>query len=198
MAVDSKYKFMDNNSQIENLRNEITEKRNQLIELLKKDTAQDIEDYELKNINGEPVRLSELFQGQDRLMVIHNMGKSCVYCTLWADGFNGLVKHFEDRLPTVLISPDPPEVQKQFANGRGWNFKIYSAHKSPFLDKVGFMHESGRSNPGVSIYVKEDGKIRQHSKDFFGPGDFYSPIWHMFDLIPEGQKNWAPKYSYEE
>ncbi len=187
---------MSNNELIEKLASEISEKRKQLIALLKQDNATELEDYELTNLVGEKVRFSELFQGQDRLMVIHNMGKSCVYCTLWADGLNGLVKHFENRLPTVLISPDPTQVQKEFSESRNWNFNMYSAHGSSFLKDVGFMNEVDKPLPGVSIYVKEDGKINQYAKDYFGPGDYYSPIWHMFDLIPEGPNNWAPKYTY--
>ena len=40
------------------------------------------------------------------------MGRGCSYCTLWADGFNGLRHHFEDRAAFVVVSPDTPEQQK--------------------------------------------------------------------------------------
>ena len=30
-----------------------------------------------------------------------------------------------------------------------------------------------------------EGKITRISKDYFGPGDFYSAPWHFFDLLPE-------------
>ena len=39
-----------------------------------------------------PVRLSELFGEHDDLVIIHNMGASCRYCTLWADGFSGYLR----------------------------------------------------------------------------------------------------------
>src|ERR1700684_285660 len=32
--------------------------------------------------------LADLFGGKPDLFVIHNMGASCPYCTVWADGFN--------------------------------------------------------------------------------------------------------------
>jgi predicted dithiol-disulfide oxidoreductase (DUF899 family) len=61
------------------------------------------------------VQLSDLFGEHEDLIVIHNMGVSCPYCTLWADGFNGLIRHLEDRAAFVMVSPDPPDIQKEFA-----------------------------------------------------------------------------------
>ena len=39
------------------------------------------------------------------LIVIHNMGASCPYCTLWADGFNGIYDHLADRAAFVALQP---------------------------------------------------------------------------------------------
>src|SRR4051794_29424934 len=50
------------------------------------------------------VSLDELFGDHDELLVIHNMGAGCSYCTMWADGFNGLIDHLEDRAAFVLSS----------------------------------------------------------------------------------------------
>jgi predicted dithiol-disulfide oxidoreductase (DUF899 family) len=50
---------------------------------------QPVQDYVFEGWSG-PVRLSELFAGKRDLFVIHNMGTSCRYCTMWADGFNGV------------------------------------------------------------------------------------------------------------
>ena len=35
--------------------------------------------------------------GKDDLVVIHNMGASCAYCTLWGDGFNGVYEHLANK-----------------------------------------------------------------------------------------------------
>ena len=46
-------------------------------------------DYSFVAKTGESVSLLELFGDKDELIVIHNMGKSCSHCSLWADGFMG-------------------------------------------------------------------------------------------------------------
>src|SRR5262249_37920202 len=74
-----------------------------------------VEDYAFTRADGESVRLSGLFGGKDTLIVIHNMGRSCPYCTLWADGFNGVYAHLSNRAAFVLSSPDKPDEQRQFA-----------------------------------------------------------------------------------
>ena len=48
-----------------------------------------VQDYVLDGWDG-PVRLSELFGDKRDLILIHNMGKGCPSCTMWADGFNGV------------------------------------------------------------------------------------------------------------
>src|SRR5215831_3379847 len=52
-----------------------------------------VKDYTFRRAGGGSVRLSELFGDKTDLFVIHNMGQSCPYCTLWADGFNGAYAH---------------------------------------------------------------------------------------------------------
>ena len=68
---------------------------------------------------GETVSLLELFRDKDDLLVIHNMGRSCVYCTMWADGLVSSLPHIEDRTAVVVVSPDPADMQREFAESRG-------------------------------------------------------------------------------
>jgi predicted dithiol-disulfide oxidoreductase (DUF899 family) len=82
---------------------------------------EEVSDYTFATADGT-VRLSALFSGNRDLIVIHNMGTTCPYCTLWADGFNGISDHLASRAAFVVSSPDRPEVQKKFAAGRGWRF----------------------------------------------------------------------------
>lgn len=155
--------------------------------------------YTLRATDGSPVELASLFDERNELMVIHNMGKGCVYCTLWADGFNGFVGHFENRVPFVLVSPDAPEVAKTFSEGRGWKFRVLSAHGTDFIKDMGFTSEKGGPLPGVSTFKREsDGRILRTAHDSFGPGDLYCSIWHLLDLLPNGQNAWEPKYRYDK
>ena len=119
--------------QITALQKEIEETRNKILELRSKLELEPVNDYTLKDRNGNDVLLSSLFDERNELMVIHNMGKRCVYCTLWADGFNGSVLPLNDRIPFVITSPDSPEVQKEFADSRGWKFKMLSTEWSKAL-----------------------------------------------------------------
>src|SRR5262245_24363318 len=86
---------------------------------------QEVADYEFATTRGA-VRLSELFGNKRDLILIHNMGTSCPNCTLWADGLNGIYDHLANRAVVVISSPDPPDVQQQFAQGRGWKVPMVS------------------------------------------------------------------------
>jgi len=158
---------------------------------------EEVDDYLLTESNGDIVRLSELFGGHDQLILIHNMGKKCAYCTMWADGFNGLYKHLENRAGFAVVSPDNPETQREFAAGRGWKFRLCSAMGTSFIKDLGFEDDKGDFWPGVSTFVKRDGKIYRIARDFFGPYDNYCSVWHFFDLLPEGTSEWQPKFSYD-
>lgn len=156
-----------------------------------------VSDYTLQTPDGKPISLFSLFDGKDELMVIHNMGRGCRYCTLWADGFNGVVPHFENRAPFVVVTPDKPEIVKAFSEGRGWKFKILSSHGTSFIKDMGFEDDKGHPQPGVSMFQKKkDGAVLRTASDSFGPGDEYSAIWHLFDLLPNGVNKWEPQYKY--
>jgi len=177
------------------LQSEIAKKRKEIEALREQAELEPVNDYTFKDWDGNEVTLSSLFGSSDELMVIHNMGKRCVYCTLWADGLNGFAGHLNSRAPFVVVSPDAPEVQQEFAESRGWQFKMVSGKESPFTHDMGFEPEPGTYWPGVSTFVKKDGKIYRKAHDIFGPGDSYCSVWHLFDLLPNKIK-WEPKYSY--
>jgi predicted dithiol-disulfide oxidoreductase (DUF899 family) len=190
---------MPTDEQIQALEQELMEKRRELTEMKKEQTRAEVEDYELKNSSGS-IKLSALFGDKEDLVVIHNMGKSCAYCTMWADGLNGLLDHLEDRATVVMVSPDTPDVQSEFADSRNWRFNMISGDGANFIEDMGFRHEDGEQSwwmPGMSTFHKStDGKITRVGKDFFGPGDVYNGAWHMFDFLNEGAKDWQPKITY--
>ena len=188
------------NEKIKQLREEIESRRQQIIALQIEATPEEVKDYSLKDKDGNTVLLSELFGDGDELLVIHNMGKECRYCTMWADGFRGYSEIISDRMPWVLTSPNEPSIMKEFAEKRNWNYPYLSINGTDFAYDLGYENrgEDGRSSysPGVSALIKKDGKIYRTGKDFFGPGDYYNPVWHFFDLFPKGVNKWVPKYEY--
>ncbi len=178
------------------LEKEMLEMKKKLAELKRGLPRKEISDYDLIGRDGQTVKLSEMFGSHDELILIHNMGKGCPYCTLWADEFNGALGHLENRASFALVSPDDHNVQKEFASGRGWKFRMYSGKGSSFIKDMGFERTEGSYSPGVSTFLKEDGKIFRTAKDFFGPHDNYCGVWHIFDLLPRGINEWQPKFSY--
>ncbi len=183
-------------NEIARLEAELLEKQNRLNDLRRQLSPEEIKDYVLQGSDGKRVRLYEMFDDKKDLIVIHNMGKSCSYCTLWADGFNGMLQHLESRAAFVVVSPDPPETQATFAKKRGWQFKMYSSEESTFTEDMGFKNGNGWL-PGVStIYKKADGKIVHISKAAFGPGDPFCAAWHLFGLLTNGVNDWEPEFKY--
>ena len=175
-----------NDKKLRKISAEIAELRKKYIKISAKQAKMDVTDYVLKDIDGKDVKLSEMFGDNENLILIHNMGKACSYCTLWADGFSGEAYYIEKKAAFVLVSPDAPEVQKEFAASRGWKFRTYSAAGTTFIADMGYYTEAEGYWPGVSVFHKDaEGKITRISKDYFGPGDFYSAPWHFFDLLPE-------------
>jgi predicted dithiol-disulfide oxidoreductase (DUF899 family) len=155
-----------------------------------------IDDHVLSTLEG-PVRLSELFGDRADLLVIHNMGRQCAYCTMWADGLNGLLPHLLNRAAVVLASPDAPRVQADLAQRRGWRFRMVSTQGSAFTREVGFESADGSPWPGVSaLHRAKDGTISRTGASVFGPGDDFCPVWPLLDLLKDGPAGWEPRETY--
>lgn len=176
------------------LRQQIGKLHGKMRELQATIEPQQVEDYEFSTLDGT-VRLSGLFGDKDSLFVIHNMGASCVYCTLWADGLNGILGHLENRAAFVLSSPDTPEAQQVFADTRDWKFRLVSHQGSSFTEDMGYKKGEG-FEPGVSVFKKDGSQIMRVSDTCFGPGDDFCALWHLFDLLPEGVDSWSPQYRH--
>ena len=166
------------------------------IEQLRGPLSEPIGEYIFKTPEGE-VSLSDLFGDKRDLLLIHNMGRGCSYCTMWADGLNGMLPHLEDRAAVVLASPNDPQTQRDFAQSRGWRFRMVSTQGSDFNKDMGYEPQPGKVWPGVSAFHKnDDGTIIRTGKDIFGPGDQYNAAWHMFALLRDGANGWEPKFEY--
>lgn len=165
------------------------------LDKMKTKLKEEVKDYVLLGWNNKPVELSSLFKDKEDLILIHNMGKSCPMCTMWADGFNGVLHHLEDRASFVVVSPDSPKIQKKFAQSRKWKFNMLSAQGTGFIKDMGF-GTNEEPWPGVSVFHKKNGKIFRIAKDKFGPGDNYCIVYHLFNLLPKGSNGWKPKFSY--
>lgn len=175
---------------IEALEKEIFEKKKLLAEM-RRSHRELVKDYELDSPNGKRP-LSSFFGGKEELVVVHNMGRSCNYCSLWADGFTGLTRHITSRAGFVLVSADPINEVVETAGRRGWNFPVASNGNSGFAVDMKMMEDSGPM-PGISAFTKEDGQIYRRGFTYLGEGDDFCAIWHIWDLFPSGHGSWSPK-----
>lgn len=51
-------------------------------------------------------------------------------------------------------------------------------------------------SPGVSAFHRaEDGTNTGVASTVFGPGDLLNTVWHLFALLKDAAKEWAPKRS---
>ncbi len=158
--------------------------------------AEEVADYRFATLAGT-VRLAELFGSHADLMVVHNMGRSCPACTLWADGYNGLHGHVTTRAAFVVSSPDSPAVQRDFAADRGWRFPMVSHQGTTFAADMGYRSQSGGWRPGISVFRRTGEKILRVSDVAWSPGDDFCTLWHFFDLLPAGAAGWRRKLRYD-
>ncbi|MDZ4181796.1 MAG: DUF899 family protein [Candidatus Cloacimonadaceae bacterium] len=179
------------------LEQEIMRTKTELYQLKRQVPRFEIPDYKLLKRDGSETTLSALFGAKNEMILVHNMGASCPYCTLWADGFTGIKQHLEDRAAFVVSTPDPPEKMNAFATSRGWNFETVSTSACTLKADLGFQLADGSYYPGVSTLFKdESGKIFHVAKAFFGPGDDFCALWYLFDLLPVENPDWSPKFKY--
>ncbi len=144
-----------------------------------------VEDYALTGWDGA-APLSSLFGDKDELVVVHNMGATCDFCSMWADGYNGIVPYVEERAAFVVATPDDITAQKKKSQKHGWSFRMVSAKGSPFFTDLGFEDEGGSPYPGVSTFRKTpQGAIEHIASAPFGPGDKFSSVFSFFDLLPQ-------------
>ncbi len=187
--------MLRDNARVKSLQTKLYQVRTELQQALAEAAGGEVRDYEFATLKG-PVKLSTLFGNKRDLFVIHNMGVTCPNCTMWADGFNGLYPHIADRAAFVVASPEAPEQQAQFANSRGWRFPMVSDTDKTFATDMGFTDAKGGAQPGVSAFQKDGGKIVRVSASSFNPQDDFCPVWHLFDLLPEGADGWQAKFRY--
>lgn len=188
-------------AEIESLFQEIRERRNKIIELLKARPKPAMKSWELYDHSNTRRELADLFGENEDLIVIHNMGIRCSYCTMWADEINGVLGHLSRRAAIVMVNPDSIETQKAFAESRGWNIPMLTDRDHRFTHEMGFSNENdGKYSelPGYSTFHRSpDGSIERIGYDWFGPGDNYSSVWHFFELLKDGDSGWNPEFDYD-
>jgi len=172
-----------------------------------------VEDYVFVDAGtGSDVRLSELFSAPSRpLIVYHYMfGKAqsepCPMCSMWIDGYNGVAHHVRQRADFAVVAAAGVDELRDVAKQRGWtNIRLLSAGDSTFKRDFGSETDDGEQIERVSVFRHDgDGNVchvysagAQLAPDVRQRGiDLLSPVWHLFDLTPDGRGDWYPSLSY--
>ncbi|MEU7868282.1 DUF899 family protein [Dactylosporangium sp. NPDC049140] len=159
------------------------------------------------------VRLSELFLGPDRPLIVYHFmyGRSqhspCPMCTMWIDGFNSAVDHLSQNADFVVVAAADVPTLRFHARARGWDrLRLLSAGHGTFKYDLASEDEAGAQDSTISVFTRQaDGTVRHFytchpwmSDDIRERGvDLYSPVWHLLDLTPAGRGDWYPELCYE-
>ncbi|WP_327157051.1 DUF899 family protein [Streptomyces tubercidicus] len=169
-------------------------------------------DLEAGDEPARSVRLSELFSEPGRdLIVYHFMfGKqqkpACPMCTMWIDGFNGIVDHVTQNVDfAVVAAAELPEL-RAYARDRQWtNLRLLSAGASTFKYDLGSEDADGSQDSTVSVFTRDEAGAVRHvysvhprmAEDIDQRGiDLLTPVWHLLDLTPKGRGDWFPALRY--
>jgi len=173
--------------------------------------TEDLEFEEIRDGQRFGVRLSELFEDPGKpLILMHFMfGKAqtepCPMCTMWADGYNGVVEHLRQRVNLAVLVAGDVGAFGDYARKRGWDqLRLVSAAASDLKQRLGFEMDNGAQLPGVSVFeLDSSGRpIHCYSQcamldENQGRGmDLLSPVWNFFDLTSSGRGDFMPSKIY--
>ena len=159
------------------------------------------------------VRLSELFTGPERALVVYHFmyGKAqtsaCPMCTMWIDGFNGIAHHLEQNADLVVVAAADPVTLRTHARDRGWDrLRLLSCGHNTFKRDLCSEDENGNQDSTVSVFVRDASGAVRHTYTARPPIsdamrergiDLLCATWHLLDLTPQGRGDWYSQLSYE-
>lgn len=174
------------------LENQLAELRKELAKVRKQQANNKVmTSYEFST-DSENVTLLDLFGDKDDLLLIHSMGAGCSYCTVYADGINGVLDQISTRTSVALVSNDTAKRQNEFAKEREWKFKMVSALGTTFSRDMGYEPTEKEFWPGIMGFNKVGNDIILVSQAEFDPGDNFCVAWPLFSLLKSGTDGWEP------
>jgi predicted dithiol-disulfide oxidoreductase (DUF899 family) len=168
-------------------------------------------EYAFEGPNGRET-LAQLFEGRSQLVVYHFMfgpewDAGCPHCSRWADNFNGIIVHLNQRdVSMVAVSRAPYAKIAAYRQRMGWSFKWVSSFGSDFnFDfNVSFTPEEMKAkkafynfkaqNPdasereGVSVFHKDaKGKVYRTYSTFARGIEALNLDYKYLDVVPKGR-----------
>jgi predicted dithiol-disulfide oxidoreductase (DUF899 family) len=158
------------------------------------------EDYVFQWANegkvGQRVKLSELFDGKDTLLVYSfmfgpNWDKPCPSCTSLMDGFDRTWYSVAQDAAFAAIAKAPAERINAWARERGWSqIPLLSGYESPFQKDYKCQGETDDMQlPVMHAFRKRNGKIFHFwgTESMMNHVDTVWPYWNLMDFTPEGR-----------
>lgn len=162
--------------------------------------------------NDGPRTLDELFAGRSQLIVNHFMmgpgwTEGCASCSFWADHYNGITVHLEQRDVTfVSVARAPLEALNAYVDRMGWDqLTFVSAHDSEFNLDFGVSFPPGHHRSptynyeplpepvpmeewqGISVFVRRDGATFHTYSSYARGMDDLNTAYHLLDMTPTGR-----------
>ena len=165
-------------------------------------------EYPLKSKHGD-IRFADMFDGRSQLIIYHFMfgpdwDEGCKSCSFWADHFNSIIIHLNQRdVSFGAISNGPIEKLLEFQKRMGWDFHWASSLNSDFNYDFNVSFDEGQEGeynfknvaagpanerPGISVFYKDDQEklYRTYSTYARGLEDF-NTVYRYLDVVPKGR-----------
>lgn len=154
--------------------------------------------------------LTDLFAGKSQLVVYHFMfnpddDAGCPHCSFWADHYDGMIPHLEQRdVSFVVISRAPLAKIAAFRQRMGWKFKWFSSGNNSFnydyrvsfspadsehpVYNVGTLVPGMPDREGLSVFTKDSSGAVFRTYSTYARGiDMINGTYQILDLVPKGR-----------
>lgn len=158
------------------------------------------------------VRLSDLFTGPDRSLVIYHFmfgktqTKPCPMCTMIIDSWDGAAHHVAQNVDVAIVAAADPAALRAHARQRGWDrLRLLSCGDNTFKYDLRSEDREGNQDSTVSVFTRDGkGTIRHFytahpsmADDIRERGlDLLAPVYNILDLTPQGRGDWYAELGY--
>jgi predicted dithiol-disulfide oxidoreductase (DUF899 family) len=153
---------------------------------------------------GGAVSLSSLFEGRSQLIVQHFMfgpdwEAGCPFCSFWADGYDPVIIHMNQRnVSFAVVSRAPIEKLQAYRQRMGWSFKWVSALNNNFNHDFNVSVTAEETEAGRTTYNFRD--VAPHSSEMHGISVFYKDemgqVYHTYSAYARGVERMNAAYAY--
>ncbi len=153
----------------------------------------------------------DLFGASENLIVysfMYGPGDSapCPMCSAFVDSLSGHIEHVLARSNVVVVARRPYSQLETLVAEKGWSgVPFYSTAECDYAKDYLSELPNGAQVPMCNVFTKSADGVHH----FWGSEGFYAgvdghprhmdmlwPLWHFFDLLPEGRGEFMPRLEY--